>query len=529
MKNLFVIVSVCAFLVGVAWRSVTEVAPALPIWFLFLALVVGLIWRRKSFAFSAPFLLGVSLSLLFVSLGIIRTETYSWQFDVSPLEESLNQTVSLTGIITQEPDYRANSVYLYVQVNQDLVLVTADRLGQYHYGEEVTVKGKLERPKAFTTDLGRTFNYSGYLLAKGVEYKISFAQISVVKIDSGNLFLSKLLEAKNIFIASIESVIPEPQAGLGEGLLLGVKSALGSEIEQNFRRTGLIHIVVLSGYNVMLVVAFIMYIFSFFLPFRLRIGAGILAIIIFALMVGLSATVVRASVMAGLVLLAQVIGRRYDVLRALILAGWVMIIINPYLLVYDVGFQLSFMATLGLILIVPHFEATVVNEKSRLGWREFFLATISTQIAVLPILMYHIGEVSLIAVLTNLLVLPVVPLAMLLTFITGVLGLVFVPLASLIGFLANLSLAYILFIADFFGTMSFAAISVPQFSALGVVVMYGLMAGVLIYLKFRNHSSEATKTLSGWTIEEELDELVIKKVDSKSEPTSVVKLPIFFR
>lgn len=264
--------------------------------------------------------------------------------------------------------------------------------------------------------------------------------------------------------------------------------------------------------------------FSFFLPLRFRIGAGIVAIISFALIVGLSATVVRASIMAALVLIAQVFGRRYDVLRALILAGWLMIILNPYLLVYDVGFQLSFMATLGLILIVPQLEASVINNFRGVGLKQFFLATVATQIAVLPILMFHIGEVSLISVLVNMLVLPVVPVAMLLTFMTGLVGLFFLPLASLVGFLASLSLDYILAVANLFGSLTYAAIPVPEFSIVGVIVMYIIIGSILFYR--RDSKSEAV--LNDWVIEEEFDE------DNKKAATTLVtassdKLPIFFR
>jgi len=148
---------------------------------------------------------------------------------------------------------------------------------------------------------------------------------------------------------SIEAVIPEPQVGLAEGLLLGVKQALGDELEVVFRKTGIIHIVVLSGYNVMLVVIFITYVLSYVLPYRARVPFGILAIVCFAVLVGLSATVVRASIMASLILFARATGRTYAVMRALCFAGVIMVLINPYLLVYDVGFQLSFLATLGLI------------------------------------------------------------------------------------------------------------------------------------------------------------------------------------
>src|SRR5690606_23929428 len=152
-------------------------------------------------------------------------------------------------------------------------------------------------PESFMTDLGREFRYDQYLLAQGIEYTVQFAELSVTSSGEGYWFYAVLLTIKQYLITGIETVLGEPQAGLGTGLLLGVKQALGDELEHTFRTAGLIHIVVLSGYNIMLIVAFVMFALALFLRKRARIIVGLVAIAAFALMVGLSATVVRASVM----------------------------------------------------------------------------------------------------------------------------------------------------------------------------------------------------------------------------------------
>ena len=516
--------SVLAFVAGVGAQTLYPLPKEFTLLLLLISLGVGILWRRNQRMISAPFLLCVSVGFCCFAIGLLRMEMATWQFTASTLQTAVGQDILFTGVVLQEPKINTNTTQLYVHGEGEILLVLTDRHQSVQYGDVVTVSGQLNVPEKFTTELGRTFDYPGYLQAKGVQYTVSFADISVVEQGQGNIFIAFLLSAKHHFMDVLETVIPEPQVGLGEGLLLGVKQALGEDIENDFRRTGIIHIVVLSGYNVMLVVTFFMLCFSFLLSPRKRVVAGVIAIASFALLVGLSATVVRASIMASLLLFAQGFGRQYDVMRALFFAGAIMVFLNPYLLLYDIGFQLSFIATLGLLLITPHFESTVVTGLQKLQVKDFFLATVATQIAVLPLLLYHIGEVSLVAVVVNVLVLPTVPAAMLLTFITGLLAFVSPSLASLVGFGAYGSLSYILFVAQWFAQLPFAAVTIPEFSVLHLLGLYALIGGVLVYYKKDQPRNET----SDWTVVEETK----NPVDfSKEKSTGLERetLPKIFR
>lgn len=474
--------SLVAFVFGIGVMSVWRLSLATTVWVMFVALVLAILWRR----FRMGTLLLSSVVLASCVLGIIRMEMAQSHFGHSPLEAVVQEKVSLSGVVVSEPEERERTKQFFLQVQEDKLLVSTDRLSAVSYGEVVTVHGVLKKPESFTTDLGRVFDYSGYLKARGVEYQISFAEVEVTDSGKGNPFMRLLFLVKQQFITSLQNIIPEPAVSLGKGLLLGVKSALGEDIEQDFRRTGIIHIVVLSGYNVMLVVAFILFCFSYVLSLRWRLLFGIVTIVAFALLVGLSATVVRASMMASLLLIAQLMGRQYHVLRALCFAAVMMLLLNPYLLLFDVGFQLSFMATLGLVLLLPQFEATLLDKGVNVGWRSFLYSTVATQLAVLPLLLYHIGEVSLIALVVNMLVLPMVPLAMLLTFLTGVTGLILPTLAGVVGYGALFSLQYILVIAEQFAMLPFAVVQVGMFPAWGVFVLYGIFAGLWLYVQHKN-------------------------------------------
>ena len=543
--------AILAFTFGVFVATFVSIPLPTLLWVMLLAFICTLFWYRSTYSDEIIGWLSVGLVLTFFVLGALRFELASWSFGHSDLEQSVGEKVVLNGVISKEPDKRENTTQLFVQTENDLVLVTTDRYQMVQYGDEITVSGKLEKPEAFNTDLGRTFNYPGYLLAKGVEYKISFAEVEVINDNQGNFIITQLLNFKTLFMSKIEALIPEPAVGLGEGLLLGVKQALGDELETAFRKTGIIHIVVLSGYNIMLVVVFVMYILSYFLSLRPKVVVGILAITGFALLVGLSATVVRASIMATLLLLAQAFGRMYLVLRGLLIAGIIMILFNPYLLVYDVGFQLSFLATLGLILISPHCENLFAKVTTKGGIRMFIVATIATQIAVLPLLLYQIGEFSVVSVLVNVLVLPMVPVAMFLTFVTGMTAFLSINLAWLFSYPTYWSLTYINSVALWFADFSFSAYMVPAFPFYIVPLAY-LVMGYILWRVYKpelgmgygdmaeqllqtvpQKSDEKVYSYEDWIIVDETEGDLVGTVNKKERatmsPAPKEETPIFFR
>ena len=484
-------------------------------------------WRIRSrkihIEFNAPLFL-TGIALLCFSLGMFRLHMIDSH--VSPFVEYENQSVVIEGRIAREPEIRDTTIHLYIEPvvadteTSERILILVDRFAHQSdnlsYGDLVEIKGKLTRPEPFDTDTGRTFDYPGYLRAKNAQFVVYRAELTVITQEE-HTFLGDLFRGKQKFMETFERAVPEPYAGLGEGLLLGVKRALGKDLEATFRETGIIHIVVLSGYNIMIVVEALMFVLSFFFFPRTRMILGMSIIVLFTLLVGLSATVIRAALMAGLLILARGTGRTYAVLRALMLAGVGMLIHNPYLLVHDPGFQLSFLATLGLILVAPHIESRLGMIPELWGTRGFLTATLATQIFVLPLLLYHMGLVPVLSVLVNVLVLPMVPIAMLFTFITGIVGFFSSVLGSLCGFFAYLSLAYIIKVAEFFGSFPFASFSIDAFPFWVVIVTYVIYAYIL--LRLSEHERETLHTVvtpkitaeklkeikndyEGWVIEE---------------------------
>lgn len=479
-------------------------------------------------------ILVLGLACIAVSLGMARLHLE--ETHVSPLSSYEGRDTELIGKVLREPEERESTMHFYIKpilegdTADEYVLVTTEKFGalsqNIQYGDIIRASDTVKQPETFESDGGRMFDYPGYLKTKGVRYTMQFAEVSLHERGAPTL-LSKIYSGKSQFIETLEHHLPMPHAGLGEGILLGVRRALGSDLEQNFRETGIIHIVVLSGYNVMIVVETMMLVLAYFFLPRMRMVIGLAAIALFVILVGPSATVVRASIMAGLLLVARATGRIYAILRALILAGIAMLLVNPYLLVHDPGFQLSFLATLALIMLAPFLERKLSILPERLGIRKIITATLVTQFLVLPLLLYHTGLLSLVSVLVNVLVLPTIPIAMLLTFMTGTLGMLLPFAGQFLGFLSYLVLGYIIGISEFFGSLPLSSVLISKFPAWVMFLAYGLIAYWMTSLFVREAGSpalveEGVQNYADWTIEEETEN---EKAGDKQSLSPAGELP----
>jgi len=192
--------------------------------------------------------------------------------------------------------------------------------------------------------------------------------------------------------------------------------------------------------------------------------------------------------MALLVILGRVSGRKYAITRALFIAGFFMILQSPKILISDPSFQLSFLATLGLIHLSPVISKKLFFIPQKYQLRELASATISTQIFVLPLLLNKIGDISIVAPIANILVLPVIPLTMLFGFITSILGLISTTLSSLTGFVSFVLLSYQIKVVEIFGSLSFASVKIEIFPVWLMLLFYLLY--FYIYRRFSQKSVE---------------------------------------
>ena len=485
-KN-WIYIFISGFGLGILFRSFFNFGLSFSafIVFLFFATVLSyfVLERNRKIAIASFFILGLSF-------GILRFDIADLKHGDFIIENLLEQSISAEGVVVDEPDERENHTKLIVLLDnvsgekvKSKVLITVDLHPQFSYGDRINIEGNISKPEKFADAGGKIFDYPAYLSKDGIFYLMFYPEIEFISGGGGSLVKRTLFSFKNKFLESVGRVIPEPQSSLLGGLVVGAKQSLGEKLQDDFRKTGIIHIVVLSGYNVTIVAEAIMRFFSF-LPSAAGMTLGIVSIIFFALMTGASATIVRASIMALLVILARATGRTYTITYALFLAGFFMVLQNPKILVFDSSFQLSFMATLGLINLAPTIERYFKLVPTKWQLREFATATIATQLFVLPLLLYKMGELSIVALPVNMLILAFVPLTMLFGFLTGIVGFVSMFLSLPFAYITNALLSYELWVVKVFSSLPFASVHVETFPAWAAVLLY-ILYGFFIW-KFYN-------------------------------------------
>lgn len=374
------------------------------------------------------------------------------------LDGALGERVTIVGTVVREPDVRETFIQLTTQTEVGTVLVRTDRFASVAYGDVIRATGKLVKPEPFETDTGHMFNYPMYLYAHGVTHVMSFADVEVEEQGGGNRVIAYLLTIKQWFIVGIEKALPEPESALLAGLLLGEKRGLGEALTESFRTAGVIHIIVLSGYNVALVINTVREGLQQILPRTLALSSAGIVALLFMLMTGASETAVRATLMALVVLAAKALHRPADGVRILLVVAAAMAVWNPYLVLYDLSYQLSVLATLGLVTLAHQFVPYLLWLRSK-ALIEIVSTTLATQVAVLPLLVFSIGQVSLISLVTNVLVLVFVPYAMLAGFGAALVASISTTLAFPFSAVAYALLRYIIEVSVFLGSLPYAAVN----------------------------------------------------------------------
>lgn len=428
------------------------------------------------------------LMCLFLSFGIFRfhqeKEFRKNTINILGQSESFEQEVQ----IVSPPDYREKSTKIVGRYGDAKILITFPVTDQFHYGDIVKIKGQLLKPEPFETNAGRIFDYSGYLAKDRIFYEIRYpASYEVVGTWDTPYVFDKLFTLKEYLRRNISESHKSDERGLLLGILLGERGGITQENQDAFVATGTIHIVALSGYNVTIISEAIAYMLIPLLGVTFGIIGGAIGVVLFAIMTGLGATIVRATIMGLLAYLSRMLGKEIDIGRALFFAGACMVIQNPWILVYDVSFQLSFLATIGLVYVTPRVSVWFkwITHK---GVNEVVSATVATNLTVLPFVAYTMGIVSIVSIPANILIAPLVPLAMLFGSLSVGLYMVFPILALPFISVSQYILSLILSIAKKGSVAPLSHMIVPSFSIGLMLVCYVVLIGGVYYLT-KNHNS----------------------------------------
>lgn len=393
-----------------------------------------------------------------------------WPKDDIYLRKISNEKISLNLQIIEEPESVKDSQrFVAKTLDGHFIQISTKYFTPLKYGDNLKVEGKLQK----ITD-----SYGDYMRVRKIFYQMKNPKLEFLNNTVPSKFKLTLINIKNLCIQKIYSLLPQPQSFLGAGLILTGKGSLDADLQNEFKRVGLIHIVVLSGFNVSIVAVVVMALLGF-LPPIVRFVIGMFFMTCFCLMVGGGASVMRSLFMNATAIFGRTMQFKYDPLKGLFVAGLIMMVFNPMLLFFDPSFQMSFMATFGLIFLSEKISKRLSYLPEKFGIKETISATLSTQIAVTPLIMHFSGIVSLISLLTNIVVLPFIPYTMLFVVVAMFLSFVSIFIAQIFSFVSYFLLTYELWIVHASAALPFAAVEFSTWSWSETVICYLIMA--LIY------------------------------------------------
>ncbi len=405
-----------------------------------------------------------------------------WRYQITlPQQEKTNivfyndqaEKQAVQAVITAEPDTRLDGVR-YILAVQELennkingkIYLKSNLYPRYNYGDKLSLFCQLKKPEAI-----EEFRYDKYLARYGVFSICQTESIKLITKKQASIAMAGIFGLKNMVAEKINKLWHEPFGSFMAGLLYGYRGGLGS-LNDKFSRTGVTHIVAISGYNISLISNILLNFFIYFsVPRKKSFYLVVSGIIIFVIFAGASASVVRAGIMGIIVLIAKQSGRKSQIGNVLILTAVIMTLINPYVLVWDAGFQLSFLATVGLVYLSPIFNKYFTKIPDKLSLKENLVSTLSAIIVTLPLILFQFGRLSVVAPIVNILILWSLPWIMFLGFVAVFCSFIFLPVAKVFSWLAYAGMEYIVKIVSFFSDLSFAAVDF-NFNFYCLVVSY---------------------------------------------------------
>ncbi|MFH1640225.1 MAG: DNA internalization-related competence protein ComEC/Rec2 [Chloroflexota bacterium] len=444
------------------------------------------------------------LCLVTFIAGALRSAPGQPVTNESHLQFYKDQSVAVKGLVSRDPEVGDKTCHLYLATTgirlEDTwrsvsgnLLIFAPVYADYRYGDELEVTGKLEAPTGFDG-----FDYRGYLADQGIYAIMHYPRIETLGSGHGFQPLVWLYRLRNRMSLSLTRVLPEPQASLAQGIILGIRGNIPGDVKTSFSRSGIMHLLAISGVHLSIIAGILSGLGAWL--FGRRYGIHILltlgVIWLYALLVGFQPPVVRSAIMASIFLVAELLGRQRSALTALSFAAAVMLALSPQAL-WRVSFQMSFLAMVGLILLSPPLKLwgrkavsiTLGEERKASAIAVFVtdsLATaLSATLVILPLLAGYFGVIPLMGLPATVLAMPLIPVIIVTGILAGLSGMIVPPLAYVMGWLAWPFLSYLLLIAEFFASFLFSALPVSGVNVYAVITYYLLLALVIWFTSRR--------------------------------------------
>lgn len=462
-----------SFVLGIFSNSIIYIPQLL----LLVFLIIGILLISVLFQYKKIVVLG--FCVLFLVFGIFWHQHKINQISESEMQNynKAEEIISLSGLVVKEPDVRESHIKLTVQFEGVLgkALVNVSKYSGYLYGDRIRVTGNFQEPYVF-----EDFNYKEYLEKEGIYSVIYYPETELIERNQGSFALSYVFKIKDKLRSVVYENISPPQSSILAAILLGDKRQISDDWKDKLNRAGVRHLTAISGMHVAILTSILMSLLLGFGLWRKQAFFLTLGIItLFIIMTGFQASAVRAGIMGGFFLLAQYLGRQNVSLRALVLAAVLMLIQNPLLLTKDVGFQLSFLAIIGIIYFLPLFRRLFKKVPNFFQLREVLSMTLAAQVFTLPILIYNFGYFSLVAPFANILIVPLLPYILALGFLFLLFGLLS-PLAFLASLPVLFLLNYLTITVDFFSSFSFSAVFVEMPLSFLVLAYFILVSFVIL-------------------------------------------------
>lgn len=417
--------------------------------------------------------------------------------------------ITLVGLVVDEPDVRDRFTLLRLQVEDmtlsggptfpvsGIVQVKTYRYPEMTYGMRLRVNGRLETPPE-----DEEFSYRDYLARQGVHSIMELPYTRVLAEGEGSPLYHTLFAFKQRAQDTIIQLFPAPQSALLTGILLGNDNNIPPDLADDFRSTGMTHIIAISGFNIAILIAIMMSLMSAWMPRRLAIFVSISGVVLYTLLVGADASVVRAALMGSIYLIAvRWLGRPNFAFGSLFLAGIVMTVLRPFTL-WDVGFQLSFTATLGLMLYADPFTQWTRRQLCRVASQEIVervmsviteavIITLAAQVLTLPLMLGYFQQLSLVSLPANAFILPAQPGVMLWGGLATLVGMAAPAVGQLLAWIAWLFLTYTIWLVRLFASVPGAAVPLT-ISWNAVLLIYAI---ILIITFINRQSAESKQTM----------------------------------